>query len=541
MAWYRQYRPRLIAELNIQVVREALQKMMAAGKIPQALLFAGPKGTGKTSTARILGVLLNDPVNEALVEQLYLGKGAGKKKLSFQEPNPETDFARRVYEGSSFVVQEMDAASNRRIDDIRQLKERIFVPPSEGKMMVYILDEVHMLTTEAFNALLKILEEPPAHVVFILATTEIEKVPETIISRCTVLPFQKASGAEIQAALARILQAEKISFQEEALLPIVERADGSFRDAVKLLEEACQTGQLDMAVIADRLATNNQTFILKLLQATIQKDRSSVLSLCQELRQHQRSEKEFQRDLLQFLHQDLLKNMTVIEGETVFTAKIDQFFLKEFLEIENQLSAQLPFLATELRCLEIIDRATRSGDPENQAGPRSASGKSQPNSTESTKVARSSTKTESQTEENLETFSAPETVQMAQPSLNLSSSQDPDTVASFDLAGKSLQEFWQEFLRAMQVENFSLTTLLKSCQLLEIQNAAVTIAVYYPFHKEQLEQVKNQALLSQKCHELFGQDLQFQFVLAKEHQEPETISKDAPGEDFLVMAKDALI
>ncbi|MPN21124.1 hypothetical protein SDC9_168503 [bioreactor metagenome] len=130
---------------------------------------------------------------------------------------------------------------------------------------------------------------------------------------------------------------------------------------------------------------------------------------------------------------------------------------------------------------------------------------------------------------------------MAQPSLNLSSSQDPDTVASFDLAGKSLQEFWQEFLRAMQEENFSLTTLLKSCQLLEIQNAAVKIAVYYPFHKEQLEQVKNQALLSQKCHELFGQDLQFQFVLAKEHQEPETISKDAPGEDFLVMAKDALI
>ena len=297
MAWYRQYRPKKIAELNIVTVRESLEKMMQSGKIPQTLLFAGPKGTGKTSTSRIIGALLNDPQNEDLVEELYF-KGKPSKDKSFTEPDMDRDFAKKVYQGHSFVVQELDAASNRRIDDIRQLKDRINLPPQEGKMTVYILDEVHMLTNEAFNALLKILEEPPAHVVFILATTELHKIPDTIKSRCTMVRFQKANEEELVAALQRILDAEKIKYKKDDLALIAKRADGSFRDAVKILEQACQSGNFDLTVIESILASKNEEQILALLEAVMTKEEVKVINIFEELRAANTNQKDFYKDTI---------------------------------------------------------------------------------------------------------------------------------------------------------------------------------------------------------------------------------------------------
>jgi len=157
MAWHRKHRPQLVSELHLASVRTALEKLMASKNFPQVFLFAGPKGTGKTSTSRILGAMLNDPLNADVVDAFFFKKPL-KKARSLQNPDIKSDFSRRVYEGNSFVVQEMDAASNRGIDDIRALKERVMLPPQEGKVTVYILDEAHMLTTEAFNALLKLLE-----------------------------------------------------------------------------------------------------------------------------------------------------------------------------------------------------------------------------------------------------------------------------------------------------------------------------------------------------------------------------------------------
>jgi DNA polymerase-3 subunit gamma/tau len=222
MSWYRQYRPSTIAGLHAVAVKEQLEKLRQAKNFPHALLLTGPRGAGKTSTARILAAMLNEPTNE-------LGK-------PLKDANPKDELVQRIAQGTSLVVHELDAASHRGIDDVRALKEQAYIPPQEGKVSVFILDEVHMLTTEAFNALLKLLEEPPQNVVFILATTEEQKVPATIVSRCTVVRFRKATPAEIGTALSDIVKDQKLDIDQEALQAIATAADGSFRDAVKTLE-----------------------------------------------------------------------------------------------------------------------------------------------------------------------------------------------------------------------------------------------------------------------------------------------------------------
>jgi DNA polymerase-3 subunit gamma/tau len=478
MAWYRIYRPKKIEDLNISSVRESLQRMMENGKIPQSLLFAGPKGTGKTSASRILGAMLNDPANAALVDYVFFKKIA-PKKLTFVEPDDSSDFARRVYEGHSFVVQELDAASNRRIDDIRLLKERINLPPSDGKMMVYILDEVHMLTNEAFNALLKILEEPPAHVVFILATTELHKLPATIVSRCSVINFRRATNDELKQALERVLLAEKIKFDESDLKKIVLRADGSFRDGVKVLEMACKNGKLDLEIIKDLLASDNETYIKSLLETVIQKDEHALIKIFEELRNNNYNQRDFYKDLFEFLHKDLLINLAVLEGKASYSIKIDQFFLKEILSIDLNQETPIPFLVLELKFLEIIERSKKT--PPTQSASPSKTSQEKPSDKLQNEQELSDSKKKIQ-KNNLDT----------------------------ELNTKDL---WQNLIKNFGTDNFSLLTLLKSCKLESLSEGIAKVFVYYSFHKEQLEQIKNRELLGKAARDLLGIDLRFDFVL----------------------------
>lgn len=507
MAWYRLYRPKKIADLNISSVRDSLQQMMKLGKIPQSLLFAGPKGTGKTSASRILGAMLNDPANAELVDHLFFKKNA-PKNLSFLEPDEGSDFSKRVYEGHSFVVQELDAASNRRIDDIRLLKERINLPPSDGKMTVYILDEVHMLTNEAFNALLKILEEPPAHVVFILATTELHKIPATIVSRCSVINFRRANNAELKQALERVLQAEKITFKNEDLEKIVLRADGSFRDGVKILEMACREGHLDLELIKDLLASDSHVYINKLIDFVINKEEQALVQIFQELRENNYNQKDFYKDLFAFLHQDLLINLGVKNGEPSYNIKINQFFLKEILSVDLNQETPIPFLVLELKFLEIIERSKKNPP------------------TKSTKI-----------ETKIETT---ETKSVIKPKANEEASLSKKKINKSDL---DLKDFWQNLIKNFTGENFSLVTLLKSCKLESLSEGIARVFVYYSFHKEQLEQNKNKELLIEATKKLFGLDLQFDFVLQNEvNLAGVAESNDLVTESELVLAaKDSLL
>jgi DNA polymerase-3 subunit gamma/tau len=213
------YRPLKIEDLDLPDVAETLTKILSGDEVPQSFLFAGPKGAGKTSAARILARAVNC------------------EKKSGVEPCGKCDSCNEILKGSSLDIIEIDAASNRGIDDVRVLKEKAYLLPSKLKKKVFIIDEVHMLTKDAFNALLKLIEEPPKHTLFILCTTDPEKIPDTVLSRLIRIDFRKGVKKELNKSLKKIIEGEKIEIDKETIDLIVEKSDGSFRNLQRTLNE----------------------------------------------------------------------------------------------------------------------------------------------------------------------------------------------------------------------------------------------------------------------------------------------------------------
>ncbi|MBB6675568.1 DNA polymerase III subunit gamma/tau, partial [Cohnella nanjingensis] len=220
MALYRAWRPQTFQDMvGQQHIVQTLQNAIREDRLSHAYLFSGPRGTGKTSAAKILAKAVNCERGPA------------------PEPCNECDACRRITSGAVMDVVEIDAASNRGVEEIRDIRDKVKYAPTEVRRKVYIIDEVHMLTTEAFNALLKTLEEPPGHVMFVLATTEPHRLPPTIISRCQRFEFRRVSLGEQTARLREISREEGISADEEALAYISRLSDGGMRDAVSLLDQ----------------------------------------------------------------------------------------------------------------------------------------------------------------------------------------------------------------------------------------------------------------------------------------------------------------
>lgn len=231
---YRKYRPKTFSEVvNQDHVKKAIIGAIQKNSVAHGYIFAGPRGTGKTTLARILAKSLNCENREGV------------------EPCNRCRSCREIDEGTFMDVIELDAASNRGIDEIRRIRDAVGYRPMEGKYKVYIIDEVHMLTKEAFNALLKTLEEPPSHVVFVLATTNLEKVPPTIISRCQVFEFRNIPDELIEKRLQEVARAEGIDIDDEALRFIARRAAGGMRDALTMLEQVWKfsEGKIDLETV----------------------------------------------------------------------------------------------------------------------------------------------------------------------------------------------------------------------------------------------------------------------------------------------------
>ena len=268
IALYRQWRPGSFKDLVGQTaVSRTLSHAISAGRIAHAYLFSGPRGTGKTSTAKILAKSLNC------------------EKGPTPEPCGVCKNCTKIADGTALDVFEIDAASNRGIDEMRDLREKVKFTPAEGRYKVYIIDEVHMLTTEAFNALLKTLEEPPAHVVFILATTEPHKVPATIQSRCQRFDFRRITVEEIEARLAYVAQEMKIPCEKEALRLIARQADGGMRDALSLLDQCASLDgdTLTAACVEENLGLIGHEPIYRLTKAIGERAKSEVLETIAEL------------------------------------------------------------------------------------------------------------------------------------------------------------------------------------------------------------------------------------------------------------------
>ena len=268
IALYRQWRPGSFKDLVGQTaVSRTLSHAISAGRIAHAYLFSGPRGTGKTSTAKILAKSLNC------------------EKGPTPEPCGVCKNCTKIADGTALDVFEIDAASNRGIDEMRDLREKVKFTPAEGRYKVYIIDEVHMLTTEAFNALLKTLEEPPAHVVFILATTEPHKVPATIQSRCQRFDFRRITVEEIEARLAYVAQEMKIPCEKEALRLIARQADGGMRDALSLLDQCASLDgdTLTAACVEENLGLIGHEPIYRLTKSIGERAKGEVLETIAEL------------------------------------------------------------------------------------------------------------------------------------------------------------------------------------------------------------------------------------------------------------------
>ncbi len=261
---YREWRPQTFAQITGQdYIIQTLQNAVLSQKVAHAYVFCGPRGTGKTSTAKVLAKALN-----CLQRQ-----GA--------EPCGQCSNCQEINLGSSMDVIEIDAASNRGIDEVREIRESVKFLPASGCKRVYIIDEVHMLTDPAFNALLKTLEEPPEHLVFILATTEAHKLPLTILSRCQRFDFRRISEEVMTAQLQRVMQAEGMEAEENALKTIIQAADGGLRDALGLLDQVSVLGQgqVTTALVNQVLGIASQEILERFLQALSEGSSSQCLEL----------------------------------------------------------------------------------------------------------------------------------------------------------------------------------------------------------------------------------------------------------------------
>ncbi len=352
----RKWRPQNFEEVvGQEPITRTLQNAISQGRIAHAFLFSGPRGVGKTSVARILA-----------------------KALNCQEgptPHPcnQCQACREITGGSSLDVLEIDGASNRGIDEVRDLREKIKYLPTHGKYKVYIIDEVHMLTKEAFNALLKTLEEPPAHAVFVLATTEPHKVPATILSRCQRYDFRRIPTALIQSQLEKLAGQEGWQIEPEGLSLIAREAEGGLRDAQGFLDQVVTFGgeKISAAEIARILGVTERGSLLQALQAIVQRQGPALLELIDDLYNQGHDLQRFYQDLTLYarhlllagLHPDARHLVAVADQEWEEIAQLArqappahlQNLLSVLLQGEEELKrAPQPRLALEVLLLRLI-------------------------------------------------------------------------------------------------------------------------------------------------------------------------------------------
>ena len=292
MALYRKFRPTNFDEVKGQDhIVTTLKNQMRTGRIGHAYLFCGTRGTGKTTVAKILAKAVNceHPVDG--------------------EPCGECEVCKSIADGSSMNVIEIDAASNNGVDNIREIKEQVQYSPASGKYKVYIIDEVHMLSIGAFNALLKTLEEPPEYVIFILATTEVHKIPITILSRCQRYDFHRITADTIKKQLSDLMAQEQVDAEEKALEYVARMADGSMRDALSLLDQciAFYLGEkLTYDNVLEVLGTVDIQVYSDLLDMILVQDVLGVMDLLEDVAKQGREWSQFITDFLWYLRNLLL-------------------------------------------------------------------------------------------------------------------------------------------------------------------------------------------------------------------------------------------
>lgn len=350
-ALYRKWRPTSFEEVRGQDhIVKTLKNQINSGRIGHAYLFCGTRGTGKTSIAKIFARAVNceHPVDGS--------------------PCGECSMCRQIAEGASLNVVEIDAASNNGVENIRDIREQVQYPPTDGRYRVYIIDEVHMLSIGAFNALLKTLEEPPSYVIFILATTEVHKIPITILSRCQRYDFKRISIDTIAGRLAELTQAEQIDVDDRALRYVARAADGSMRDALSLLDQ-CVAFHFGEKLTYDNVlevlgAVDNRVFG-KLFQAVLASDTKACIREIEEMIIQGRDLSQLVNDFVWYMRNLLIAKTTDEPGDMLDMSEENLAVLKEeasgvdtetlmrYIRIFSELSGQLRYASQKRILVEI--------------------------------------------------------------------------------------------------------------------------------------------------------------------------------------------
>ncbi len=327
----RKWRPRLYSDVVGQEhITKTLKNSISSDRVHHAYLFSGPRGVGKTTTARIHAIALNNHTDD-------------------YEPDLNSELAKQLGEGRAMDIIEIDGASNNSVDDVRRLRENAKYPPVNGKYKVYIIDEVHMLSDSAFNALLKIIEEPPPHLVFILATTEPQKIPATILSRCQRYNFRRMEIEEIVEQLSMIANAEGLVIDEESLQIIARKGDGSMRDSQSIFDQAIAFCGRDIKYteLASALNLIDEMFYFRISAAIINHDIKEIFAISNEIVTHGYDVKECMSGLLEHFRNTL----TVVTTTKTDLIKTSKAFKAKYVEFAHNMAK-----ADLLRLMDLASR-----------------------------------------------------------------------------------------------------------------------------------------------------------------------------------------